>query len=329
MLCVGVDLGGTNVRAAIVDADSGAVLVDERDLTRAEEGPAAVMARMAALIERAIVQVPSASGWVTAIGIGVPGLYDPATNVVRFLPNLPTTWPGVPLGSEIEARLGLPTTLINDSRAFILAEATFGAGRGGSTVVGMTVGTGIGGGAVIDGRLHLGLDGTAGEVGHHTVDPNGLLCGCGNRGCLEAHASGPAIAAMGMRAIRQGRTTILRDLVSGDLNQVTPEVIVRAAEAGDPTAAEILDEAGTYLGLGVANLITLFSPDAVVIGGGVAEAGEWILVPIRRTVARRCRVTPIERVKIVTAGLAGEAGVIGAAIWAARRSDSPARSGIR
>jgi glucokinase len=306
------------VRAAVVDAETGRVLVDRRDLTHAAEGPEAVIDRMAALIARAIDAANDADCPVAAIGIGVPGLYDPETNVVRFLPNLPTTWPGVPLGREIQRRLGLPTTLINDSRAFILAEATFGAGRGGHTVVGMTVGTGIGGGAVIGGRLHLGLDGTAGEVGHHTVEPHGLLCGCGNRGCLEAHASGPAIAALGMRAIRQGRTTILRDLVGGDLNQVTPEVIVRAAEAGDPTAAEILDESGAFLGLGVANLITLFSPNAVIIGGGVADAGEWILRPIRRVVAQRCRVTPIDRITIATAALAGEAGVIGAAVWAGR-----------
>ena len=315
MLCVGVDLGGTNLRAAVVDVESGQVVSDIRGPTLAAEGPAAVIGRMASIVQRAIAASGYPANAMAAIGIGVPGLYDPATNVVRFLPNLPTTWVDVPLGRAIESHIGIPTTLLNDSRAFILAEATFGAGRGGDTVVGITVGTGIGGGAVIGGRLHLGLDGTAGEVGHTTVEPNGFLCGCGNRGCLEAYASGPAIATLGVRAIRQGRTTILRELVHGDLNEVTPEIIVRAAEQDDAIARQILDEAGGYLGIGVANLITLFSPHAVVIGGGLAEAGEWLLQPIRRVVQERCRVTPIERITIATASLAGEAGVIGAAMW--------------
>lgn len=319
MLCVGVDLGGTNLRAAIVDVETGRVVTDVRGPTLAAEGPSAVIERMAALIVRAIAASGQGRGSVAAIGIGVPGLYDPATNVVRFLPNLPTTWLNVPLGQAIESRVGLPTTIVNDSRAFILAEATFGAGRGGDTVVGITIGTGIGGGAVIGGRLHLGLDGTAGEVGHSTVEPSGFLCGCGNRGCLEAYASGPAIATLGVRAVRQGRTTILRDLVENDLNRLTPEVIVRAAEQGDAIARQILDEVGGYLGIGVANLITLFSPDVVIIGGGVAEAGEWLLRPIRAMVQWRCRVTPIERITIATASLAGEAGVIGAAVWAGQR----------
>ena len=328
MLCVGVDLGGTNLRAALVDVGTGQVVSDVRVPTLAAEGPPAVIERMATLISRAISEPGQSRQSVAAIGIGVPGLYDPSTNVVRFLPNLPTTWLNVPLGRSIEASVGLPTTLVNDSRAFILAEATFGAGRGGDTVVGMTVGTGIGGGAVIGGRLHLGLEGTAGEVGHSTVEPNGFLCGCGNRGCLEAYASGPAIATLGVRAIRQGRTTILRDLVENDLNQVSPEVIVRAADLGDAIAQQILDEAGGYLGIGVSNLITLFSPDAVIVGGGVAEAGEWVLRPIRAMVQRRCRVTPIDRITIAKASLAGEAGVIGAAVWAGQRLAQPSKRQI-
>lgn len=262
---------------------------------------------------------------IAAIGIGVPGLYDPTTNVVRFLPNLPTTWPGVPLGPHIAARLGRPTALVNDARAFTLAEATFGAGREGHIVVGITLGTGIGGGVVIDGRLLLGLDGTAGEVGHQIIDLNGPSCGCGSRGCLEAHASGPAIAALGMKAVRQGRTTAIRDLVEGDLNRITPEVIVRAAELGDAVAREILEEVGIYLGIGVANLITLFSPDVVVIGGGVAQAGDWLFRPIRETVRRRARVTPLERVRIAPAALGTQANAIGAAVWGAQRRGSSVR----
>lgn len=322
LLCVGVDLGGTNLRAALVDVSTGEVAADARTPTRAGEGPPAVIERMADAIRRVL---PSGS-LPSAVGIGVPGLYDPETQVVRFLPNLPTAWRDVPLGDEISRRVGLPAFLINDARAFVLAEATFGAGRGARNVVGITLGTGIGGGVVIEGQLHTGLDGTAGEVGHQIIDYNGPPCGCGGRGCLEAHASGPAITAMAIKAVLQGRTTCLRELVDGDLDRMSPEVIVRAAEQGDEVAQEVLAEAGRLLGIGVANLVTLFSPDVVVIGGGVAKAGEWLLAPIRETVRLRCRVTPLDRVRITAARLGDHAGAIGAAVWAARRS---AQRGVR
>ncbi len=194
-------------------------------------------------------------------------------------------------------------------------------------MIGITLGTGVGGGVVIGGRLLFGIDGTAGEVGHQIIDPYGPRCGCGSRGCLEAHASGPAIAAAGMKAVRQGRTTRIRDLVGGDLNAITPEVIVQAAEAGDAVACEILEEAGFYLGIGIANLITLFSPDTVVIGGGVAQAGDWLLRPIRRVVRERCHVTPIDRVRVLPAALGRQAGAIGAALWASYQVASSDRSG--
>jgi glucokinase len=321
MLSVGVDLGGTNLRAAVVDVVSGRVVSDARGPTRAEEGPDAVTKRMAALIQQAIDTCGLPPDQVTSIGIGVPGLYNPTTNHVIFLTNLPTNWRQVPLGPEIAERLGRPTVLVNDARAFTLAEATLGAARGAQTVVGVTLGTGIGGGVVLGGRLHLGLDGTAGEVGHMIVDPHGTPCGCGSFGCLEAYASGPALITLGIKAIRQGRTTSLRDLIGGDLNALTPELIVHGANQGDAIAREVLDQVGYWLGVGVANLITLFSPDAVVIGGGVAAAGEWLLRPVREVVLRRCLVTPTERVKIVLAELAGEAGVIGAAVWAVRKRE--------
>lgn len=316
MYCAGIDLGGTNLRGVIFDKEHGKVIVHAQIPTRAEEGPPAVIRRMISLLQELISQSPIP---IAAIGIGVPGLYDPRTQTTRFLPNLPTAWRDVPLGPEIEHAVGYPTFLINDARAFTLGEAMWGAGRGASIVVGITLGTGIGGGVVIEGRLLFGIDGTAGEVGHQIIHPYGPPCGCGSRGCLEAHASGPAIAAAGMKAVRQGRTTRIRDMIGGDLNAITPEVIVRAAEAGDPVAREIPEESGFYLGIGVANLITLFSPEVVVIGGGVAKAGEWLLEPIRRVVAERCRVTPLERVRILPAALGGLSGAIGAALWAAQQ----------
>jgi glucokinase len=318
MFSIGVDLGGTNLRVAVVDTAVGHVLAYVHGPTQAAEGPLAVIERMEAWIEQAIRESGLARDEIIAIGIGVPGSYDPATNIIHFLPSLPTGWPSVPLGQEIESRVGRPTMLINDARAFVLAEAVFGAGQGADTVVGMTLGTGIGGGVVIGGRLHLGLGDTAGNVGHQIIDFNGPICRCGSRGCLEAYASGPAIVTLGIKAIQEGRTTAIRDLVTGDLNSVTPEVIVQAAELGDAVAREILDEVGFYLGIGIANLVTLFSPDVVVIGGGVSRAGDWLLQPIRETVRQRCHMTPVDRVRILLSALGEESGVVGAALWASQ-----------
>lgn len=322
MIAIGVDLGGTNLRAAVVDTSTGKVLTNAHRPTQADEGPEAVTERMASLIDEACRSSDHSMNQIGAIGIGIPGLYDPDTNKVRFLPNLPTAWHGVPLGPDIESHTGRPTTLLNDARAFVLGEATFGAGIGADTVVGMALGTGIGGGVVVNGHLHMGIDGTAGEVGHQIIDFNGPDCGCGSKGCLETFASGPAISTMAFKAVRQGWTTAIRDLIDGDLNRITPGIVVEAAEAGDPIAQRILNEVGLYLGIGVANLVTLFSPNVVVIGGGVAQARDWLFDPIQETVEARCHATPVDAVQIKHAELGQNGSTTGAALWSVRQRQS-------
>lgn len=321
---IGVDLGGTTLSAAVVDVASGHVLGRHRVPTLAKEGHEAVMARMADLIHEAVADAGlgrGESGSINAsgVGIGAPGVLDLERGVTLFLPNLPGAWRNVPLKATIEAEVSLPVHLLNDVRSFTLGEKTFGAGRDVETMVGMAIGTGIGGGLVIEGRLQLGLGGTAGEVGHQVIDPYGPPCGCGSRGCLEAFASGPAITAMALKAIAQGLTTRIAELVSYDLNQVTPEIICQAAREGDPIAQRIYQRAGFYIGIGVANLITIISPQMVVIGGGVAQAGDLLFDPIRRTAREHVHVTPFERVQIVPAELGTDAGLIGAAVWASLR----------
>ncbi len=318
MTYIGIDLGGTKIAAAAVDIATGALRGRVIWPTEAHEGPDAVLARMARLVREVCARADVRLSDLAAIGVGVPGLFELETGRTLFLPNLAGAWRGVPVGETLRREAGCPVWLINDARAFVLAEATFGAGSGARTVVGLTLGTGIGGGIAFDGRLHLGLDGTAGECGHQTIDPHGPPCGCGNRGCLEAHASGPAITAMGVRAVVQGVTTSIGALAGHDLNRITPEVIRRAAEEGDAVAAEILERAGTALGVGISNLITLLSPDRVVLGGSVARLGEWLLRPVRAEVQRRCHVTPLERVQIVTAALE-DPGIVGAAVWASQQ----------
>lgn len=178
------------------------------------------------------------------------------------------------------------------------------------------IGTGIGGGLVIDGKLHLGIGGTGGELGHQSIDMNGPLCGCGSRGCLEVFASGPAIAAMGIKAVVQGLTTKIGELVDYDLNRITPKSIYKAAIQGDELAREIYEQAGFYIGVAVSNTLAAIGPRKVVIGGGVAQAGDLLLEPIRRTVKERVHIMPVDQVEIVPAQLGPNAGLIGAALWA-------------
>ena len=200
-------MGGTNLRAAVVDVENGGILHQVSIPTLAREGHAAVMERMNGLILQVIQSAGMQKEEIGGIGIGVPGVLDLEKGETLLLPNLPGTWPHIPLRDTIAKQTGLPVTLLNDVRAITNGEWRFGAGRGLDTIAVFAVGTGIGGGLVINGQLHLGIGGTGGELGHTMIDYNGPECGCGNQGCLEAYASGPAIAAMGMKAVSQGLTT--------------------------------------------------------------------------------------------------------------------------
>ncbi len=314
---IGCDLGGTNLRAALVDVETGAVVHQMSSPTLAREGHASVMQRMGDLCLQVIGAAGLQRGEVGGIGIGVPGVLDLDKGETLFLPNLPGTWPHVPLRETIASLTGLPTELLNDVRSITNGEWRFGAGRGVDTVAVFAIGTGIGGGLVINGRLHLGIGGTGGELGHMTIDFNGPTCGCGSKGCLEAHASGPAIAAMGMKAVTQGLTTTLAALCDYDLNRITPELIAKAAREGDEIARGIFEQAGFYLGIAAASICTAIGPRRIIIGGGVAQAGNLLLDPIRRTLRERVHVMPVEQVEVLPSQLGDTAGVIGVACWAA------------
>jgi glucokinase len=317
-LFVGVDLGGTNLRAGIVDLDTGQVLAQRSIPTLAREGSEAVMARMAGLINELIAAEGLSKGRIGGIGIGVPGVLDLPHGRVVFLPNLPGNWPNVPLAETVARQCERPVSLLNDARAITYGEWRFGAGQGVETMACFTIGTGVGGGLVINGQLHLGIGGTAGELGHQTIDLNGPVCGCGNRGCLETFASGPAIAAAGMRAVIQGLTTRIGQMVDYDLNRITPEVIAAAALQGDPVAREIYTQAGTALGIATGNVLVTVGPRKVVIAGGVAEAGDLLLDPVRKTLRERVWIMPVDQVQVVQASLGGNAGVLGVAYWASQ-----------
>jgi glucokinase len=313
---IGVDLGGTNIKAGIVDLKAGRLITRLITPTLARQGHNAVMHRIANLIDELIDASSLSRENFGGIGIGVPGVLDLEHGLVLFLPNLPGTWPRVPLAEFIQHKTGLPVRLLNDARAITLGEWKFGAGRGVDTLACFAVGTGIGGGLVINGALHLGIGGTAGELGHQTIDFNGPLCGCGNRGCLEAYASGPAIAAMGIKAVIQGQTTAIGNLVDHDLNRITAQVVSQAANQGDQVAIDIYAQAGEYIGIAAANVLAVIGPRKLVIAGGVAAAGELLLAPIRATVQQRVFVMPYDQVEILQAELGSNAGVMGVALWA-------------
>jgi glucokinase len=291
---LGLDLGGTAIKACVLSIDMPVSILDQRRAeTRAARGPEAVLDRVAALARGAIAD----AGPVESVGLGAPGPLDVEHGRSLFMPNLPG-WTDVPVVAELERRLGLPVFLINDVRALTLAELELGAGRGCDDLVCFALGTGVGGGVVVGGRLLLGMNGTIGELGHQTVEPLGPQCRCGSRGCLEQYASGTAIAAAAGRA--------------------SAKEVVEAARSGDACAREVLDRAGTMLGIGIANSTLVVGPQRVIVGGGVAAAGDLLLEPARRELARRNRMMPVERIEVVPAELGSAAGSIGAALWAGR-----------
>lgn len=315
---IGCDLGGTNLKAAIVDTSKGKVIRSISQPTQAREGHDAVMGRMAALFLRLLEEEGLSKEDIGGVGIGVPGLLDLDKGTTLFLPNLQGTWPDVPLKATIEAKTGIQTYILNDVRSITLGEWTFGAGKGFDTVAVFAIGTGIGGGLVINGRLHMGIGGTGGELGHMIIDFNGPQCGCGNYGCLETYASGPAIASMGIKAVVQGLTTMLSDLCKGDLNKITPELITLAAQKGDKIANEIMQKAGFYMGVAAGNICAAIGPRRIIVAGGVSNAGDLILKPMRHAL-KRITIMPVEQVSVVPAKLGDDAGVIGAALWASQQ----------
>ena len=299
---LGLDFGGTNVKWTVVErsGDDWSVVARDQVATQRSDSADDMPTTITAQLAEVAVAAADRAGPVASVGIGIPGLYDPRTGRTRFLVNVPGPWAGHPVAQPVEAAVGAATHLINDARAFGLAELRLGAGRGASSMVGLTLGTGVGGVVAVFGRVHQGHDGTAGEIGHQTIDPDGPWCGCGNRGCLESYARADQIAAA--------------------CGTATAEAAVRAAASGDERARLGLADVGRYLGIGIANMITVLSPDRVVLGGGVAAAGELLFGPIRAEVSRRVRTTSIEEAAIVPAELGTWAGAIGAAVHGAERT---------
>jgi glucokinase len=314
-LYASIDLGGTNIKCVFADAE-GTVAASDAIPTASHEGPDGVLFRIGSLVERMIER---AGIRPRALGMGVPGLVDLKRGVTRFLPNLATQWRDVPVRDILSPRLGCPVYLLNDVRTATLGELVFGHGRRVTSFVFFAIGTGIGGGIVIDGKLRLGPLGAAGELGHQTVIPDGPVCGCGSRGCMETLISGPALSGVGVRLVRSGLAPKLHDIVGGDLNLVTPETMAAAANKGDGKVREEILRAAEYLAIGIGNMITALHPDMVVLGGGVVQMGDLLLNRVRESLRERVHMVPVDDVPIELSLLADQAGALGGIALAMKR----------
>jgi glucokinase len=306
---VGIDLGGTNIVVGTIAKDGSEILGVVSEPTFAQQGADAVVDRIVKLAKASIAQVKGKK--IVGVGIGSPGPLDTKTGVVLLTPNL--GWVNMPLRDRVSAGLGLPATLDNDANCAIFGEWWRGAARGTEHVIGLTIGTGIGGGIVLHGKIYHGASDIAGEIGHMTIDANGRRCNCGNDGCLEAYASGPAIAARAIEGVQHGADSSLPKYVNGDLTKVTAQIVYEAATDGDEYAQDIVRETAKLLGAGVASLINIFNPQVVVICGGVTQAGDRLFVPLRAEVKRRAFKPAVDVCRILPGELPGTAGVYGAA----------------
>mgnify|MGYP002778886750 CR=1 FL=1 len=311
---VGVDLGGTNIVVGVMPTDGSRELAVRAQPTRADLGPEVVVDRIVQMIEDAITIARAETGarreQFVGIGIGAPGPLDRERGVVLVAPNL--GWRDLPLRSLVSDRVGLEATLDNDANCATLGEWWTGAARGGRNVIGITIGTGIGGGIILDGRLYHGSSDVAGEIGHMTIDSTGRRCKCGNYGCLEAYASGTAIAERAREALEVGEDSLLPELAGGRMDRITAALVYEASERGDALAREIVRDTARFLGAGIANLLNTFNPDVVVIAGGVTQAGEALFGPLNAEVRRRAFRPAVEACRIVPGTLPGSAGVVGA-----------------
>ncbi|NOZ05838.1 MAG: ROK family protein [Chloroflexi bacterium] len=306
-LIVAIDLGGTYFRVMLANKD-GRRVAHVRKETRAAAGPEAIEKRLVAAVREVLSGWPAAR--VAGVGVAAPGPIDPQTGVLHAPPNLPG-WNEIPLRDRLQEWLGLPVWAGNDANLAALGEHRFGCGRGVDDLVYLTISTGIGGGIISRGELLLGSHGLAAEAGHIILEPNGPLCGCGQHGCLEALASGPAIGRRAVDAITAGESSTLQ-VVLGNGAGLTAHQVVDAARAGDRLAGDVLRQAAIYVGMGIATLVHLLDPALVVIGGGVSNAGDLLLDPIRQTVRERTMEAYHGGVTIVPTALGDDVGLWGA-----------------
>jgi glucokinase len=313
---VGVDLGGTKIVSLAV-APGGRIVGRDRRSTEASQGPQAVIQRIVDSVRQAIAEADLRKADLREVGISAPGPCDIERGLLTAPPNLPG-WRDVPLARIMSETLHVPTLLENDANAAAYGEHRFGAGRPYRHMIFITISTGIGGGIIVDGSIYAGASGAAGEVGHMILEEDGPPCGCGSRGCLEALASGSAIAREAGSLVAQGRCPLLARLLS-EGRPLDAKNVHLAAQQGDADARAVIERAGRYLGLGLANIINILNPQGIILGGGLCRIGAMILNPARAVAREHAFAQSFADVSIVEGELGDQAGALGVAALAAER----------
>ena len=307
----GIDMGATHMRAVVTNF--GATVIAEKEIPiDIANGPDFCIAQANELLIGLLESKGLSLRLLSAVGVGVPGPIDSEAGMVIAPPIMPG-WDRFPIRDTLEGLWKRPVSVNNDAELGALGEWAYGAGRGARDLAYIKVGTGIGAGLLIDGRVYRGSTGSAGEIGHLTMENNGPLCSCGNRGCLEAFSGGHAIAKRAIEATQKGKRT---QIVQIPVEEITAKDVAAAARRGDLVAQQIMTEAGEHLGVAIAGLVNIFNPDIIVVGGGVAQIGDLFLEPVRREVTRRSLPAAANNVRITTAVLGRRSSSLGAVVQA-------------
>lgn len=308
---VGIDMGATHVTILVTDFSARVVREMDESLD-INQGPAVCLPRVEELVHKILTEAGLSIKDISAVGAGVPGPVVAGIGVMG--PPIMPGWDGYPIRDDLEKRFGVPVSLSNDAELGAIGEWAYGAGRGERDLAYIKVGTGIGAGLLLDGQIYRGANGSSGEIGHITIEENGPICTCGNRGCLEALAGGRAIANRAIQEVNSGRRTLLTEI--SPLSQIRSRDVIAAARRGDLVSQQIVSEAGVHLGTALASLVNLFNPSMVVVGGGVAQIGDLLLEPIRETVHQRSLLPASRSVRITSALLGRRSSAMGAVVQA-------------
>jgi len=308
---VGIDLGGTNIKAGIVEETSGMVIVSESIKTNSDKGMEDTFERIALLVDKMLKDSEIDKSKVNGVGMGIPG---PVINgeIVTFFANFP--WEkGLNIAKILEKKLNLPVKLGNDANVITLGEAWKGAAKGYKNVLGLTLGTGVGGGILIDGKILEGFRGAGAEVGHMKLVENGKLCGCGQQGCWEAYASATAIVKETINRFDENKFNLVWKNIDGNIKLLEAKHVFDAAKEEDRFAVEIIDYTAKYLAMGIGNLLNVLNPEIIIVGGGVALAGDFLFDKVKKELKKYALPVTLENIKIVQAKLGEDAGIVGAA----------------
>lgn len=315
---IGIDLGGTNIKSALLKTDC-TIVCERTDPTEAAKGPAHVLHTIKKIVNEMMEQEGISQQAIKCMGLGIPGLLDKEKGISIFSPNFPM-WRNVHVVEEMNRNFYFPVYIDNDVRVNMYGEWLYGAGVGYNNLFLATIGTGLGGAIVHQGEMIYGTTSSAGEIGHMNMYREGRPCRCGSSGCLGRYVSAIGMVRTFMDKLEQGRTSEVQQWINGDNNQITAEMLSRAYDMQDPLAIEVLHETGDLLGYGLTNVINLLNPQIIIIGGGVSAAGDRLLDPARQTIANHALSLSKQVCTIVQGKLGHRAGMIGAAAYANRRS---------